>query len=62
VQIKDKDTTMFEAIGIGDLHLPDADGRGGLANYIDKPEEYVMEEVERVIRWAVKKAIGIVMF
>lgn len=53
---------MFEAIGIGDLHLPDADGRGGLANYIDKPEEYVMEEVERVIRWAVKKAIGIVMF
>lgn len=47
----------LEAIGIGDLHLTDDKGRGGLSNYIEQPDEYVMSEVSRVVKWALKKGI-----
>ncbi len=42
----------FEFVGIGDLHLTDDRGSGGLAKYIDDPNGYVMREVQRVIDWA----------
>lgn len=48
----------FEAVGIGDLHLTDDSGKGGLANYIESPDEYVMSEVDRVCAWARKKNIS----
>jgi hypothetical protein len=48
---------MFRAVGVGDLHLTDDGGKGGLANYIDEPDVYVMSEVQRVLNWARKKGI-----
>lgn len=53
---------MLEAIGIGDLHLTDDNGKGGLANYIENPDAYVMSQVNRVIKWATKKSISTVFF
>lgn len=50
---------MAEFIGIGDLHLTDEAGKGGLANYIPEPDAYVMSEVERCLRWATKRSITI---
>jgi DNA repair exonuclease SbcCD nuclease subunit len=48
----------FEAVGVGDLHLTDESGKGGLANYIEAPNDYVMSEVDRVCNYARKKNIG----
>lgn len=45
------------AIGIGDLHLTDSEGGGGLAKYISDPDAYVMRECTRVVRYASKKGI-----
>lgn len=53
---------MFRAVGCGDLHLTDDDGKGGLAKYIDNPDEYVMSEVQRVLNWAHKKRISTCFF
>lgn len=52
----------MEAVGIGDLHLTDISGYGGLAKYIDNPDQYVMSEVERVVLWAINRQIFIVIF
>lgn len=52
----------FEAVGVGDLHLTDDDGRGGLAKYVDNSDQYVMSEVDRVVRWAIKKNIRYCIF
>ncbi len=49
----------MEAIGIGDLHLTDDTGKGGLSKYIESPDRYVMSEVERVIKWGLKKGIKV---
>lgn len=49
---------MFSAVGIGDLHLTDESGKGGLANYLEDPNGYVMSEVDRVCAWARKKDIS----
>jgi DNA repair exonuclease SbcCD nuclease subunit len=53
---------MMEMLGIGDLHLTDDQGKGGLARYISNPNEYVMAEVERCIQWGIKKHIDHVIF
>lgn len=50
------------ALGIGDLHLPDDKGTGGLAKYIDRPERYVMSEVSRVVEWGIARYIYEVWF
>lgn len=47
----------WEAVGIGDLHVPDDKGQGGLAKYIEAPERYVTSEVQRVLGWARKRSI-----
>jgi len=52
----------MKMVFVGDLHLTDDSGRGGLANYIPDADEYVMSEVERVVDWAVKKGCEVVVF
>lgn len=52
----------LEAIGIGDLHLTDDTGKGGLAKYIEAPDTYVMSEVERVLKWGIKRGIRTCLF
>jgi hypothetical protein len=47
----------LEAVGIGDLHLTDSYGHGGLASYIENPDLYVMREVTRILVWARKQNI-----
>ncbi len=48
----------MEAVGIGDLHLTDDSGKGGLSNYVADCDEYVMSEVDRVLAWARKRNIS----
>lgn len=48
----------FEFVGIGDLHLTDDKGHGGLAKYVEHADAYVMREVQRVIDWARERHIG----
>lgn len=48
---------MASLVGIGDLHLLDENGKGGLAKYIENPDEYVMSEVDRVLSWARQRNI-----
>jgi DNA repair exonuclease SbcCD nuclease subunit len=45
---------MSKLIALGDLHLTDQHGSGGLAKYVEKPDEYVMSEVSRVVKWGLK--------
>lgn len=53
---------MAEFIGIGDLHLTDHLGQGGLAKYIDNPDKYVCTEVNRVLSYAEKKGVRNIFF
>ena len=53
---------MFQAIGCGDLHLTDNEGRGGLSNYIPEADKYVMSEVQRILDWGRKKGITTAFF
>lgn len=53
---------MIEFIGIGDLHLTDDRGHGGLAKYVEQPDQYVMNEVQRVIAYARKKQVEWIVF
>lgn len=52
----------MQAIGIGDLHLTDDSGKGGLAKYIENPDRYVMHEVNRCLEWAANKQITLCFF
>lgn len=52
---------MISLVGIGDLHLTDDKGHGGLAKYVEQPNEYVMSEAQRVVNWARKKGISFVV-
>lgn len=47
----------MHAYGIGDLHLTDDHGKGGLAKYIQNPDAYVMSEVQRVVNHGNKNGI-----
>jgi hypothetical protein len=47
----------FEAIGIGDLHLTDTAGKGGLAAYIKNHDEVVMQLVTQCLQFAKKRGI-----
>lgn len=53
---------MIELIGIGDLHLTDDKGHGGLSKYIEDHDAYVMSEVDRACRYARKKHVKTVVF
>ncbi len=52
----------MEFIGLGDLHLSDDQGRGGLTKYIPNADQYVMSEVARACQWATKRGIKYVVF
>jgi hypothetical protein len=43
---------MFEAIGVGDLHLTDILGKGGLAQYIPDADNFVLNEFQKAVDWA----------
>ena len=47
----------FEAVGIGDLHLTDTLGKGGLASYIKNHDRFVMRLVDQCLEFAKKRAI-----
>lgn len=47
----------MNAIGIGDLHLTDSLGRGGLASYIKDSDAMVARAVSRCLRWASARSI-----
>ena len=51
-----------EIIGIGDLHLTDDKGHGGLAKYIEDHDGYVMSEVDRICKYARKHHVNTVAF
>lgn len=48
---------MSVFLGIGDLHLSASNGYGGLSRYVDNSDQYILEEVQRVLDTA--KADGI---
>jgi hypothetical protein len=52
----------MHAVSIGDLHLTDDSGKGGLSNYIEEPDLYVMSECQRVLSYAKKNGISNVFF
>lgn len=51
----------LEVIGIGDLHLTDDKGHGGLSKYIEGHDEYVMSEVDRVCKYARKHHVSTII-
>lgn len=52
----------MRALGIGDLHLPDSVGKGGLAAYIDQPELMIVRAVQNVLAYGRRKGIRNVIF
>ncbi len=48
---------MAEFVGIGDLHLTDATGSGGLSKYVKDADDMVVSEVQKVVDWATNKGI-----
>lgn len=53
---------MAEMVGIGDLHLTDAGGTGGLSKYVENPDAVILSEVSKVLDYAQSKNIDRVVF
>lgn len=47
----------FEAIGIGDLHLTNSAGKGGLAQYVKDPNRVIAKLVQQPLEYAASKGI-----
>jgi hypothetical protein len=47
----------MEAVAIGDLHLTDAAGTGGLSKYIADHDQMVVSEAEKVLVYARNQGI-----
>jgi DNA repair exonuclease SbcCD nuclease subunit len=47
----------MEALGLGDLHLTDSSGSGGLSKYIQDPDQMVIDECNKVLQWGRTKGI-----
>lgn len=53
---------MFEAVAVGDLHLTDKRGKGGLSNYLgEDADTFVLNEFQKVCDYAKKKHIKYVI-
>ena len=52
----------MRALGIGDLHLTDHLGLGGLSKYIDNHDAMVCGEVQRVLRYAEQQNVRNIIF
>jgi hypothetical protein len=50
-----------EVLGVGDWHMTSADGSGGLAKYIQEPDQMIMNEMERVLQYGRKHGINTVI-
>lgn len=48
---------MAQFLGIGDLHLTDSSGSGGLSKYIDNHDEMVINEMSKVLEYGRKQGI-----
>lgn len=48
----------MEALGVGDLHLTDAAGMGGLSKYLPNPDEFVLSEFGKVLDYGRKKGVN----
>jgi metallophosphoesterase superfamily enzyme len=48
----------MEALGVGDLHLTDSTGHGGLAKYLDDSDQMVINEFQKVIDYGRKRGIN----
>lgn len=52
----------MELVAIGDLHLTDSSGRGGLYKYVKNCDQQVMKEVVKVCEWALERGITNLVF
>jgi hypothetical protein len=52
----------MELLSVGDLHLTDHTGSGGLAKYIENPDQFVMGEVQKVLDYGKDKDVKRVVF
>lgn len=52
----------MEFLGIGDLHLPDSNGVGGLAKYIEDPATFVIQEVQKIMDYGRSKGVFTIIF
>lgn len=52
---------MSEFIAVGDLHLTDSKGKGGLSNYIDDADAFVLREFQKACDYARKKHVKYVI-
>lgn len=41
----------MEALGVGDLHMTGASGNGALSKYIPEPDQMVIDEWEKVLKY-----------
>jgi hypothetical protein len=53
---------MAQFIGLGDLHLTDVAGSGGLAKYVEEPDLLVCNEVRKVLKYGERHGITDVFF
>jgi len=49
---------MAEFLGVGDLHLTDSSGSGGLSKYLDEPDHMVIDEFSKVLEYGRKRGIS----
>jgi hypothetical protein len=49
---------MAEFLGVGDLHMTDAAGRGALSKYIDDPDDMVLDEFGKVVEYGRNKGVN----
>lgn len=47
----------MELLLVGDLHLPSANGTGGLSKYVEHPEQMVLRELHKVTEYALSKHV-----
>lgn len=48
---------LREFVAIGDLHLTDSSGKGGLASYIENHDKHVVQLMDQPLSWAAKRGI-----
>jgi len=49
---------MAEFLGVGDLHMTDAAGRGALSKYIEEPDKMVLDEFSKVLDYGRDRGIN----
>lgn len=52
----------MECVAVGDLHLSDASGVGGLSKYVENSDEVILSEVDKVLVYAKEHSVQNVVF